>query len=220
MGEVIAQGRSAMQKFNVSFKVGPFSSLQQWEGEAENPKEAMSKGLAWAEKESSLGIKASAVTQVLVVWEQNGKQGFEIFNLQGNGSTTPMDESAQAKPAKPKDPKWPFKHLKKKSSWPMQGMVLNMAAAVLSAPAPARKQAAGKMIERCFRMGARLALEFGMDPAKAMQLAQKQIEREIPGANQAIADWKISEHDEVSKLADEVLSTANLFGATKPKGEA
>lgn len=114
---------------------------------------------------------------------------------------------------------WPFKHLSQKSSWPMQGLVVNMAAAVLQAPKVHRIEAAEKMIERCFRMGARLALEFGMDPAKALKIAQTQIEREVPGAKAIIADAKISEYEQVSKLAEDVLSGTNLFG-TSGKGEA
>jgi len=120
-----------------------------------------------------------------------------------------------------KQSKWPFKHLSQKSSWPMQGLVVQFAAAVIQTPSEARKEAAEKMVERCFRMGARLALEFGMSPVRALRVAQEQIEREIPGAKPAIADAKIAEHDKVSEMADALVSgeLSNLFGA-KEKGEA
>jgi hypothetical protein len=73
---------------------------------------------------------------------------------------------------------WPFKHLKQTSSWPMQSLVLQLAASVLQAPAPKRKQAAEKVIERAVRMGARLACEFGMPPALFVEIAKSMIIKE------------------------------------------
>lgn len=74
--------------------------------------------------------------------------------------------------------KWPFKHLKKNSTWPMQGLVVQFAAAVLQLPESHRQAAAHKMIERCVRMGARLAREFGVDAATFVDVAAAQIARE------------------------------------------
>lgn len=80
---------------------------------------------------------------------------------------------------------WPFKHINRHSSWPMQGLVVNFAAAVLQVPESQRKAAAHKMIERCVRMGARLAREFGMDAQTFVSVAAAQIARE--GGSQAKA---------------------------------
>jgi len=73
---------------------------------------------------------------------------------------------------------WPFKHLKKNSSWPMQPFVVQFAAAVISAPPNERVKFAAKMIERCLRMGARLAVEFDMPPVLFVEIAKAQIIRE------------------------------------------
>lgn len=84
---------------------------------------------------------------------------------------------------------WPFKSLKQNSSWPMQPFVVQFAAAVISAPPEARKEFAGKMIERCIRMGARLAVEFGMPAPLFVEVAKAQIVREGgPSARAALAD--------------------------------
>ena len=73
---------------------------------------------------------------------------------------------------------WPFKHLKQNSSWPMQGMVVQIAAQVITLPVSARKKAAAKMVERCIRMGARLAVEFDMPAPLFVEVAKAQIARE------------------------------------------
>jgi hypothetical protein len=63
---------------------------------------------------------------------------------------------------------WPFKTLKQNSSWPLQGVVIALAAAVLQADtAPA---AVAKTIERALRVGVRLANEFGVTPAQTHAL--------------------------------------------------
>jgi hypothetical protein len=77
---------------------------------------------------------------------------------------------------------WPFKTIKKTSSWPMQPLVVQFAASVLHAPPEVRTEAAAKMIERCVRMGARLAVEFGMDSDAFTALAAEQIARETGAA--------------------------------------
>jgi len=85
--------------------------------------------------------------------------------------------------------KWPFKSLKQSSTWPMQPFVVQFAAAVLSAPPQSRKEFAGKMIERCVRMGARLAVEFGMPAPLFVEVAKAQIIREGgPSAQAALAE--------------------------------
>lgn len=73
---------------------------------------------------------------------------------------------------------WPFKTIKKTSTWPMQPFVVQFAAAVLHAPPTEREAFAAKMIERCVRMGARLAVEFGVDAETFVGVAAEQIARE------------------------------------------
>lgn len=101
--------------------------------------------------------------------------------------------------------KWPFKRLRQNSSWPMQGIVVAFAAAVLQTAPEQRTAASAKMIERGFRIGARLALEFGMSPVDALRVAQRQIEREIPGAKSAIADARTEEYTAAVELAASAL---------------
>ena len=77
---------------------------------------------------------------------------------------------------------WPFKTIKQQSSWPLQPLVVRFAAAVLRTPPEARIEAAVKMIERCVRMGARIAVEFGMDAEGFVSIAAEQIARETGAA--------------------------------------
>lgn len=77
---------------------------------------------------------------------------------------------------------WPFKTIKRTSTWPMQPFVVQFAAAVLHAPPEDRTEAAAKMIERCVRMGARLAVEFGVDAETFVGVAAEQIARETGAA--------------------------------------
>lgn len=77
---------------------------------------------------------------------------------------------------------WPFKTIKQTSTWPMQPFVVKFAAAVLSAPEPDRPAFARKMIERCVRMGARLAVEFGMGAEEFVNIAGEQIANETGAA--------------------------------------
>jgi len=83
--------------------------------------------------------------------------------------------------------KWPFKTIKKTSTWPMQPFVVQFAAAVLDAPLDARQAFSVKMIERCVRMGARLAVEFGMDADAFVTVAAEQISRESTVAASDVA---------------------------------
>ena len=73
-------------------------------------------------------------------------------------------------------PQWPFKHIKQKSSWPMQPFVLSLAVAIMKNAD--RKASAAKAIERCVRAGARLAVEFGMPADIFVEVAKTQIIRE------------------------------------------
>jgi hypothetical protein len=87
------------------------------------------------------------------------------------------------------DMEWPFKSLKQSSTWPMQPFVIQLAAAVLHTPPPMRKKAAAKVIERCVRMGARLAVEFDMPAVLFVEVAKAQIAREGgPEAKAALAE--------------------------------
>jgi hypothetical protein len=73
---------------------------------------------------------------------------------------------------------WPFKTIKQKSEWPFHGILIPIAAVVLQAPPKLRTAVAQKQIERCLRMGAKLAVEFGMCPWAFLQIAEEQIVRE------------------------------------------
>jgi len=92
---------------------------------------------------------------------------------------------------------WPFKHLKQNSTWPLQQLVVRLALGVLASPEPLRIAAAGKTIERCVRMGARLAVEFGMPASGFVELARAQIVRE--GGEVAQADLIGTFGDDVVK---------------------
>jgi hypothetical protein len=80
---------------------------------------------------------------------------------------------------------WPFKTIKQKSEWPFHSMLVGMAGAVLSAPSQHRTEAAMKTIERCVRLGAKLAVEFGVPPCVFVKIAEAQIVRE--GGKEAAA---------------------------------
>lgn len=73
---------------------------------------------------------------------------------------------------------WPFKTLKRTSTWPLQPLAIQFAAAVLTCPEEERPAAAHKMVERCLRLAARLAVEFGIEMEPFVQLAAEQIARE------------------------------------------
>ena len=118
---------------------------------------------------------------------------------------------------------WPFKHLKQNSSWPMQGMVVQIAAQVITLPVSARKKAAAKMVERCIRMGARLAVEFDMPAVLFVEVAKAQIARE--GGAEAKAALAEAFGEEVVKAlegADEAMEAVQAQVAaifTDDKGE-
>ena len=95
---------------------------------------------------------------------------------------------------------WPFKHLKQGSSWPFQPFAVQFAAAVLQAPSSEKKTAARKMIERCVRLGARLACEFDMPPVVFVEVAKAMIIKE--GGKAAQASLSEAFGDEVIKAVD------------------
>lgn len=120
--------------------------------------------------------------------------------------------------------KWPFKHLKQDSTWPMQGLVVQMAATVLHTHPVQRKEAAAKTIERCVRMGARLALEFGMpaplfvDVARAMIIKEGGSEAQTALANATNAvKYESKEHQEA---VDKLFEMAGLPGEGDETPEA
>lgn len=97
---------------------------------------------------------------------------------------------------------WPFKTLKKDSTWPMQPMVLQMAGAILQLSPEQRPQGIAKMVERCIRMGARLAVEFGVPAPLFVEIAKAQIARE--GGAKAKAALEASSPPEVVPTLDDV----------------
>ena len=114
--------------------------------------------------------------------------------------------------------KWPFKTLKQTSTWPMQPIVIQLAAIVLHTPPQDRQKAAAKVIERCIRAGARLAVEFGMPAPLFVEVAKAQIVRE-GGAEAKAALAEAFGEDVVAALegADEAVASvqaqvAEIFG--------
>ena len=104
--------------------------------------------------------------------------------------------------------KWPFKTLKQNSTWPMQSLTLQMAAMVLTVHPNERKAAAAKMIERCVRMGARLAVEFGMPGPLFVEVARAMIVKE--GGDEVAQALKEAFGEEVLKVmegADEAIES-------------
>jgi len=71
---------------------------------------------------------------------------------------------------------WPFKTIKQESSWPLQPMLVSLAAAVIQSGDV--KPAAAKTIERVCRMAARLAVEFKAPPMFVMEVMAAQLVRE------------------------------------------
>jgi len=122
--------------------------------------------------------------------------------------------------------KWPFKTLKRTSSWPMQPIVVQLAAAVLHTPPEDRQKAAAKVIERCIRAGARLAVEFGMPAPLFVEVAKAQIVREAgPEAQAALAEAFGEDVLAAIDNADEAVASvqaqvAEIFGSGDEVPEA
>lgn len=72
--------------------------------------------------------------------------------------------------------KWPFKTIKQSSSWPLQPMLIQLAAVVVQSGDVG--PAAAKTIERVCRMAARLAVEFKAPPGWVMEVMAAQLVRE------------------------------------------
>lgn len=113
--------------------------------------------------------------------------------------------------------KWPFKHLKQESSWPLQPLACSLAAVVIQAPPELRKEALAKTVERAFRLAARVCRELEVHPARALEIAEAQLCREIPGAKQAILSVKEGKAEATEGQAQDLLS--QMLGGPK-KGEA
>lgn len=106
---------------------------------------------------------------------------------------------------------WPFKSLKQNSTWPLQGFVVQFAAAVLSVPKEERRKAAAKMIERCVRMGARLAVEFELPAPLFVEIAKSMIVKEGgPAAQVALSE---AFGDDVVKALDGADESLEEFAA-------
>lgn len=110
--------------------------------------------------------------------------------------------------------KWPFKHLKQDSSWPLQPIACGLAAAVLEAPPELRKDAVAKTLERAFRLAARVCRELEIHPARALEIAEAQLCREIPGAKAAINAVKAEKATDAEEQAQKLLGKM-LGGPTK-----
>ena len=114
---------------------------------------------------------------------------------------------------------WPFKRLSEKSSWPLQGLVLSLAAPLRmtkGAPAEAIQQAAWKGAERLFRAGARFSYEFGLEPVKLLAVARKQIEREVPGAKAKLKAADAEAFEAKALAAEALTAQMKSFGSGDP----
>lgn len=113
--------------------------------------------------------------------------------------------------------KWPFKHLKQDSSWPLQGVACALSATAIQAPPELRKEAMAKTIERAFRLAARVCRELEIHPARALEIAEEQLCREIPGAKQAIVAVRAGKAADDDDQAQDLL--AKMLGGPET-GEA
>jgi hypothetical protein len=103
--------------------------------------------------------------------------------------------------------KWPFKHLKQDSSWPLQNVACALSAVVIQAPPELRKEAMAKTIERAFRLAARVCRELEIHPARALEIAEEQLCREIPGAKAAILAVRGEKAADTEDQAQDLLKT-------------
>lgn len=102
--------------------------------------------------------------------------------------------------------KWPFKHLKQDSSWPLQGVACALSAQVIQSPPELRKEAVAKTVERAFRLAARVCRELEIHPARALEVAEEQLCREIPGAKKAILAVRAGKAADAEDQAQDLLS--------------
>jgi len=113
--------------------------------------------------------------------------------------------------------KWPFKTIKQQSEWPFHPFLVQLAAVIQSADSSDRVPLATKTIERCVRLGAKLAVEFGMPPCVFLSIAEEQMVREGGARAKAhIADHKAEQTETVLtqiKTADTLVD--DLFASLK-----
>ena len=113
-----------------------------------------------------------------------------------------------------------LKRLNVDSSWPMQPVLLQFAAQIRVAEKQGAsdhdvKKAVLKQTERFLRMGARFAYEFNVNPVKLLDMAQQQIEREIPGAKKRIEEAKAKEFADKLMAAEAIKAQILAFGMDK-----
>lgn len=113
--------------------------------------------------------------------------------------------------------KWPFKHLKQTSQWPLQGVACSLSAAAMAVPSAMRKAAKTKTVERTYRLAARVCHELEVHPALALALAEELLCLEIPGAKQAILEAKAKKAEHTEAQAQDLL--AQMLGGPET-GEA
>jgi hypothetical protein len=105
---------------------------------------------------------------------------------------------------------WPFKTIKQQSEWPFHHILVGLAGSCLAVPNKERGMMVGKTVERCLRLGAKLAVEFGMPPCLFIQMAERQMIREGgPEVAAHLAEHKATAHlqdDETASAAADVMS--------------
>lgn len=74
--------------------------------------------------------------------------------------------------------KWPFWHIREQSHWPLHPVLVPLAVGILIVPEKHRRAAVDKTVERCVRLGAKLAVEFNMPPCRFLDIAEQQIVKE------------------------------------------
>lgn len=72
-----------------------------------------------------------------------------------------------------------------KSHWPFHGILVGLAGELDKVPEKHRKIATVKTVERCIRLGVKLAMHYGVSPAHVIDLALSQLRAE--GGDQYVA---------------------------------
>ena len=98
------------------------------------------------------------------------------------------------------DVKWPFRHIRQDSVWPWHRLCVNMAVDILNACDEHKQAFTLKTIERCIRLGAKLAVEFEVPPCLFMDMAEDQIIRE--GGEEARAHLAMHMEEDIDPDAD------------------
>lgn len=98
---------------------------------------------------------------------------------------------------------WPFKTIKQNSEWPLHPLLLGIAAGILKTPESERPAVARKQVERAFRLGIRLAKEFGVSGSTMYKIFKAQL------VNEGYSLHFISEeHQEVAEAAANLVMDA------------